>query len=324
MDQIIVGDYTTATLRVRCEGLPKPTLQWFFNDVPIENTERVYVETTVDAQVSSNLVIGEFSAIDDGKYRCVAKNLVGLAETAGSTTIAQIPPSFDKKLDKNLDTFEGKPLELKLTMYGSPKPKVVWYKDGEEIQPDDPRIQTSLTPDGDGFQLKLNIGKCTPDDSGAYKVIVNNNNGQIASMCAVVVNQEPCAPGFIKPLENVSAAAGDPIKIEGRIIGYPFPKVEWTRDGLPIRTSSGLTIIKQPNGIIGLETDKCRPDQAGVYDVVITNKLGETSGQAAIEVLPECTKPGFEAELFPIKVVEGFPAKLEIKITGHPEPLVTW
>lgn len=35
-------------------------------------------------------------------------------------------------------------------------------------------------------------------------------------------------------------------------------------------------------------------------------------------------KPAFIAELQPAKVIEGFPAKLEVKILGHPKPTVKW
>lgn len=123
----------------------------------------------------------------------MAKNLVGSAETNCRVGLAQTTPSFGKKLDKGLEVFEGKPFELKTTISGSPKPTVNWYKDGEPIQDND-HIKTEVLPDG---TLKLSVEKATPNDSGAYKVVVTNPNGQVASMCAVVVNRK-YSKSFVK------------------------------------------------------------------------------------------------------------------------------
>jgi hypothetical protein len=35
-------------------------------------------------------------------------------------------------------------------------------------------------------------------------------------------------------------------------------------------------------------------------------------------------KPVFQDALQPTTVVEGYPAKLEVKLYGHPKPVLTW
>lgn len=64
---------------------------------------------------------------------------------------------------------------------------MAWYKDGEKISPDDDRIKTTILPDG---TVKLNIDKCLPGDSGAYKLVVKNPNGETAGLCAVAINRK--------------------------------------------------------------------------------------------------------------------------------------
>jgi hypothetical protein len=47
--------------------------------------------------------------------------------------------------------------------------------------------------------------------------------------------------------------------------------------GLPIRPSQAVNFINQPGGLLGLSIDSCRPEDAGQYSLVVTNKLGEVS-----------------------------------------------
>lgn len=118
--------------------------------------------------------------------------------------MVQTPPTLSKKLDRNLDVNEGEPLQLKAKIGGSPKPKVptsiltfclklkpicqvTWYKDGEPISADDDRIRTTILPDG---TVKLDIDNCKASDSGAYKLVVKNPNGETACLCAVAVARE--------------------------------------------------------------------------------------------------------------------------------------
>lgn len=68
----------------------------------------------------------------------------------------------------------------------------------------------------------------------------------------------------------------------------------------------------------------CRPEDAGVYSVALVNHLGEVTGTASVEVLPSEEKPAFVADLMDKQAVEGFPIKMDIKLTGHPQPKLKW
>lgn len=71
------------------------------------------------------------------------------------------------------------------------------FKDGEELPASD-RIQLVATPDG---HIKLRIEEATPEDCGAYKLVVENALGADSSICAVAVNRK-----YILPLEIFAAA----------------------------------------------------------------------------------------------------------------------
>lgn len=114
------------------------------------------------------------------------------------------------------------------------------------------------------------------------------------------------------------------MRLEGYISGYPPPEIKWFKDGVPIRPSSNVHIEHHPDGKIALVIDAVKPEHAGKYTVVATNKLGDITGEANVTTERRPTRPDFSERLFPQNVVEGFPVKMEVKVTGYPAPKVTW
>lgn len=76
--------------------------------------------------------------------------------------------------------------------------------------------------------------------------------------------------------------------------------------------------------MIGLTIDNVKPEDAGKYSLTVSNRLGDISGEAPVEVSQREKKPIFFSELQPVKVVEGFPVKLEVQCVGHPTPSIKW
>lgn len=121
------------------------------------------------------------------QYSCISANCAGEVETCGMIALSMILPEFDRKLDTAMELSEDDYLELKATVNGSPLPTVQWYKDGHPVDPNDPRVKTTLTPDGHAM---LRIDNVTPEDSGAYKIVIVNKNGEAASQCAVAIDSK--------------------------------------------------------------------------------------------------------------------------------------
>lgn len=70
--------------------------------------------------------------------------------------------------------------------------------------------------------------------------------------------------------------------------------------------------------------DAVKPEDAGVYSVLVTNKLGEVRGLSIVKVDPRARKPVFIKDLNDTNVIEGFPLRLDVKYIGHPEPHLKW
>ncbi|XP_076264321.1 obscurin isoform X24 [Rhynchophorus ferrugineus] len=316
-----VEDQGEITVMVRADGLPKPEITWYLNGKPIVEDENHKIVTSRDAQVTSSLTITNYSGDDAGAYKAIAKNVVGEAETLGGILMVQTPPTLAKKLDRNLDVNEGEKLELRAKIGGSPKPKALWYKDGEPISPDDANIKTALLPDG---TVKLTIENCKPSDSGAYKLVVKNANGEVASLCAVAVAPKQRRPKFLKCFKDQKVPLGQELKLEAKVEAYPPPEIKWLKDGVPVRAGPNVHLESHPDGRVALVVDVMKPENAGKYELKVTNKLGEAVGDATITTEKKPTRPQFVKTLLPETVVEGFPVKLEVKAEGFPAPTITW
>lgn len=93
-------------------------------------------------------------------------------------------PKIRKAL-KDVEVNEGETLTLEIEVYAVPEPKIVWYKDGQEvradarikIQRDSQRLET--------YNLTLNLIK--REESGLYEVKATNNLGSASTKSQVTV-----------------------------------------------------------------------------------------------------------------------------------------
>ncbi|XP_011305282.1 muscle M-line assembly protein unc-89 isoform X2 [Fopius arisanus] len=306
--------------KVEATGIARPKIQWFINGDELANDGRHTIITTIDDHVFSTLSIVNFDATDEGELVCVATNLAGKAKTNCTLSMIRIPPTFDKLLPKSKQIEQGEPLELSIDIDGSPFPRVTWFKDGEKIVPDG-HVRIETQPNG---STKLTIDHCIPTDCGAYKLIAKNNNGENMTQCAVAVKPTQRRPSFSKPLEDIHIMVGESMKLQAQVVAFPTPEVQWFKDSLPLRKSQDIEFVNEPNGIMGLSIESAKPEDTGVYSLLVKNDLGEVTGTAHVEVEAKEKKPGFLITLQPLTVVEGFPAKLEVTTVGKPSPLLKW
>ncbi|XP_015180266.1 PREDICTED: muscle M-line assembly protein unc-89 isoform X4 [Polistes dominula] len=321
LSKMFVSDRNDIELKVRVSGIPKPKITWLFNDAPIMQDGRHEVITHVEGLIDSTLYIKTFSVDDLGIISCIASSIAGIAKTSAELSMVFEAPTFGRLiLPKSVNIDEGEPLELKAKADGSPIPIITWFKDGELLTPND-HIKIENLPDG---STKLTIENVIPADSGAYKLVASNSSGEQSALCAVAITPSARSPTFTKPLEDTKAIVGQPLKLRAQIVAFPNPHIQWFKDGIPLRPTKEFNFINDPNGLIGLIIDRVRPEDAGTYSVVVSNKLGDTTGEAKVEVEEKEKRPDFVGSLQPLTVVENLPAKLEVKVIGKPTPELKW
>ncbi|XP_059543625.1 myosin light chain kinase, smooth muscle isoform X1 [Myotis daubentonii] len=160
------------------------------------------------------------------------------------------------------------------------------------------------------------------------------------------------APAFILPPRNLCVREGATAKFEGRVRGYPEPQVTWHRNGQPITSGGRFLLDCGIRGSFSLVIHAVREEDKGKYTCEATNGSGarqvtveltveggfvKRHGQPVsktlgftsptVETRPsiwgECP-PKFATKLGRAVVREGQMGRFSCKITGRPQPQVTW
>ncbi|NP_444256.3 myosin light chain kinase, smooth muscle isoform 3B [Homo sapiens] len=163
------------------------------------------------------------------------------------------------------------------------------------------------------------------------------------------------APAFILPPRNLCIKEGATAKFEGRVRGYPEPQVTWHRNGQPITSGGRFLLDCGIRGTFSLVIHAVHEEDRGKYTCEATNgsgarqvtveltvegsfakqlgqpvvskTLGDRFSAPAVETRPsiwgECP-PKFATKLGRVVVKEGQMGRFSCKITGRPQPQVTW
>lgn len=136
-------DFAEVLTKVRATGVPKPEIRWTKNGQELDLTNKdaskalITVESTNDTHITSELLIKHFSAEHSADYAAIAYNISGETVAAFKLTLQNSPPSFEKKLDRQVEVAEEEKLTLMCSVDGSPIPKVHWFKNGEPLEASD-------------------------------------------------------------------------------------------------------------------------------------------------------------------------------------------
>ncbi|KAK3516204.1 hypothetical protein QTP70_005705 [Hemibagrus guttatus] len=267
-----------------------------------------------------------------------------------------VAPFFDHKL-KHFKVFEGMPVTFSCKVIGDPKPKVYWFKDGKQISKRSEHYRISRDPDG---TCSLHTASASLDDDGNYTIMAGNPGGRVSCtgrMMVQAVNQrgrsQRATPGHIRrprsrsrdggeENENIQErhfrphflqAPGDLIVQEGRLCrmdckvsGLPTPDLIWQLNGQTIRPDSSHKMLVRENGVHSLVIEPVTNRDAGVYTCIASNRAGQNSFNLELIVAAkEMHKaPSFIEKLQNTSVAEGYPVRLECRVSGVPFPQIFW
>jgi len=261
----------TAVFHCLANGIPEPEYFWFLNGIPITNVPKdprrvveknkltFYNMTKDDAQVV------QCNSTNNHGYVWANAYLNVLTEAA----IVLEPPLAEEK------AAEGQTAMLRCTVFGSPKPLVVWRKGEEQLTGGRFRVLE------DGH---LEITDVSLVDAGYYECYAENEYGNDTATGALVVRRRTriqTEPLDVQVYEGTEAkftctASTDPEEVKNLVI-------DWKKDGQLIDYQLAQRIFKNDmdnsltiSGTISLDTGK--------YTCVARNGLDEDESSAQLVV----------------------------------------
>jgi hypothetical protein len=132
--------------------------------------------------------------------------------------------------------------------------------------------------------------------------------------------QEPEPPKILAALGDVDSSVGGSAMLELKMRGYPKPNVKWSKDGKPLTVDGNRFKFINPDAeTVALIINKVTPDDAGKYEVTLSNDLGEAKTQG---VLTLSGAPQFKEPIGDQNTAIDDPWKIVAKVSGNPE--LTW
>ncbi|KAL1491476.1 hypothetical protein ABEB36_012070 [Hypothenemus hampei] len=196
-------------------GYPEPTLTWKKDGKPMEIDERRRI---IDG---GNLMISDVRQHDEGKYQCLAHNLVGSRESPEATLRVYVKPFFNME-PQDVEALAGQRVTFKCQAEGDPVPNVIWRRDDGKM----PYGRVSVLDD-----RSLQIENVQPGDDGLYICNAENIMGSIAAKASLVVNSPPV---FVERPKDQKASLNGVVEFHCSASGNPKPSVFWSKEGSQI------------------------------------------------------------------------------------------
>jgi hypothetical protein len=181
---------------------------------------------------------------------------------------------------------------------GEPLPQLKWYREGEELSPDD-RTTVRLALDGNAV---LRIQDARLSDAGQFRVVATNEAGTAESSCKVTVlpgGERPCPPKFIIPLKKTEGTPGASAEFRVKVKGVPAPELTWFLNGKPIPDEDRFEIEDLDDGNWSLTISDIRESDFGSLRCVATNPHGRDECEAQFEPSADWLAKQKEQEGYP-------------------------
>ena len=134
-------------------------------------------------------------------------------------------------------------------------------------------------------------------------------------------------PEFSSELEDKTIEEGDSVEMQIFVTGTPPPEVIWYKDEQPITIYPHRRFhATRENEICSLEIKDARCSDQGKYTCRAKNTAGEVrkSCNLTVKQVTPTSPPAFVKNLKDVYIVEGSCTRFDVKVTGMPEPDVTW
>ncbi|XP_051232997.1 hemicentin-1 isoform X2 [Dicentrarchus labrax] len=296
---------TPLELECQATGTPAPVIMWYKDGKPVRQGEGLRV-----AASGRRLVVSRAQVSDTARFQCVATNEAGDHERDFSVVV-HVPPSIRTTGPGERSVVLHKAISLECISSGIPPPSITWLKDGRPVD----TTQGHLKLESAGRMLKVTGARL--EDTGRYTCLATNAAGEAQQHIRLSVHEPPSIPNSGEII-NQTILSGFPTELECKATGSPLPAITWYKDGRPLTSAAGVTMLKR--GQV-LEIERAQLSDAGIYRCVAVNLAGvaELSHSLQVYVPPVISSRGGT-----VTVVVNEAARLQCEATGVPLPSLTW
>ncbi|XP_069684562.1 roundabout homolog 2 isoform X2 [Periplaneta americana] len=292
------------------KGHPEPSLAWRKNGqtIDLEASKRVRV---VDG---GNLMIADVRPGDEGKYQCVAQNMVGLRESDPATLTVHVKPFLSKE-PSDATVLEGQSVQFQCRVGGDPEPNILWRRDDGKM----PIGRAQILDD-----KSLRIENVEPADEGLYICDAENLVGSVSARASLTVHSPPT---FTTKPQDQKVGLNGLASFECVATGNPPPSVFWTKEGSQVLMFPGNAyghLRVTPEGTLRIQG--VQREDAGFLACSALSVAGSTTVRAFLQVTsvddvpPPIVQIGPANQTLPLQSV----ATLPCQATGTPSPRIRW
>ncbi|XP_067824636.1 vascular cell adhesion protein 1-like isoform X3 [Heptranchias perlo] len=256
-------------LSISCgaDGSPVPTITWRKSG-PGTGTLAHWNITRENGR--STLNINELRSQDGGFYICDISSGGNSTERQSSVEVWYGPqtPSITGSVKTGR---EGESLTITCSGDANPEPNISWGKT-------DPSEQRGWNISGSRGRSELRIDSLRPDDKGIYECVVGNKMGEVRLQTWVDVEY---SPRNVTIDGAASARQSESLTITCSGDANPEPNITW---GKMDPSEQRRWNVSGSRGRSELRIDSLRPDDQGIYECVVGNKIGEVRLQTRVDV----------------------------------------
>ncbi|XP_026820148.1 obscurin-like isoform X6 [Rhopalosiphum maidis] len=308
-------------LQVTCYGSPAPEIKWFKDGKEVRSDAHIKISKDKKRVENFSLTVNLVKVEDGGEYEVRATNEMGTAVTKSIVNIL-VPPKIISGMDDD-ETYESLTKVFNVKARGAPKPKVQWFKDGNELS-NTRNIQINDSEEDESF--KLTIQDLRVADSGSYCCKLTNEVGEDMKSAKLNVQDVELlrGPKIRKPLSDIEVIKGQKVEWSITLIADPIPEVEWTCDGKNVNADFTVNSSEIANGLKECTFTMTIPtselSDTGLYRVKATNKFDSAECSAHLDIVMKPEIEGFHD----VTVIPSMEAIFEAIIHAVPKPKIVW
>ncbi|XP_051534346.1 neural cell adhesion molecule 1-like isoform X6 [Myxocyprinus asiaticus] len=255
------------TLACHADGYPEPTVTWARGNVILESGEKYSLN-----EDGSELTIKDVKKVDEGEYKCIARNKAGERSEEVSLNVFVHPKiTF---LDNLTATELDEQIKLTCEATGDPTPNIIWSFGRRVFTENDQSLDGNVIVRSDARVSSLTLKYVQFTDAGQYLCTARNSIGQDIQSMYLEVRYAPKIQGPAA----VFTWEGNPANITCEALAHPGATVLWFHEGqlLPSTNTTSVKIYNMPT-VSFLEVNPESQNDFGNYNCTATNVIGSES-----------------------------------------------